>query len=86
MCGICGVIDWSDAPEAAALVRRMNPTMLHRGPDDSGTAGFGFRNADSKNSQGSLAIGMRRLSIIDIEGGHQPIFNEDGTVGVILNG
>ncbi|MGH9875257.1 MAG: asparagine synthase (glutamine-hydrolyzing) [Pyrinomonadaceae bacterium] len=53
----------------------MNPTMLHRGPDDEGYL-----------DSGPLSLGMRRLSIIDIEGGHQPIFNEDGTVGVVLNG
>lgn len=58
-----------------ALVRRMTPTMTHRGPDDEG-----YLDA------GRLALGMRRLSIIDIEGGHQPIFNGDGTVGVLLNG
>jgi asparagine synthase (glutamine-hydrolysing) len=75
MCGICGVIDFSESPDAVALVRRMNPTMVHRGPDDEGYL-----------DGPGLALGMRRLSIIDIEGGHQPIFNEDGKVGVILNG
>jgi asparagine synthase (glutamine-hydrolysing) len=53
----------------------MNPTMRHRGPDDEGY----FDRA-------GISLGMRRLSIIDIEGGHQPIFNEDGSVGVVLNG
>jgi len=89
MCGICGAIDFSETADAAALVRRMNPTMVHRGPDDEGYLGvsnLGIRNADFGNDQSSFAIGMRRLSIIDIEGGHQPIFNEDGTVGVVLNG
>ena len=75
MCGICGVVDWSESSDAAALVRRMTPTMQHRGPDDEG-----YLNSDS------IALGMRRLSIIDLEGGHQPIFNEDGSVGVVLNG
>ena len=78
MCGICGVIDWSDVPDAAALVRRMTPTMLHRGPDDEGYLESG--------GPGRLALGMRRLSIIDVEGGHQPVFNSDGTVGAVLNG
>src|SRR6266571_7851843 len=103
MCGICGVIDWSDSPDAAGLVRRMTPTMLHRGPDDEGyfemrIADCGLRNSSlgseglshfgisSSALVGSLALGMRRLSIIDLEGGHQPIFNEDGSVGAILNG
>ncbi len=75
MCGICGVVSFSRADDAAEIVRRMNPTMLHRGPDDEGYL-----------DSGPLSLGMRRLSIIDIEGGHQPIFNEDGTVGVVLNG
>ena len=75
MCGICGVIDWTESPDPAALVRRMTPTMLHRGPDDEGYL-----------SNRRLALGMRRLSIIDLAGGHQPIFNEDGTVGAVLNG
>jgi asparagine synthase (glutamine-hydrolysing) len=75
MCGICGVIDWTESPDAASVVRRMNATMLHRGPDDEGYL-----------DRGPLSLGMRRLSIIDVEGGHQPIFNEDGTIGVVLNG
>jgi len=77
MCGICGVIDWSDAPDAEALVRRMTPTMRHRGPDDEGYL---------ESTSGRLSMGMRRLSIIDVDGGHQPIFNEEGTVGAVLNG
>ncbi|MBA3355855.1 MAG: asparagine synthase (glutamine-hydrolyzing) [Pyrinomonadaceae bacterium] len=75
MCGICGVIDFSESPDAAAVVRRMTPTMLHRGPDDEGYL-----------DRGRISLGMRRLSIIDLEGGHQPIYNEDGSVGVVLNG
>ncbi len=80
MCGICGVIDWTDSGNAAAVVRRMTPAMLHRGPDDEGYLEGGGP------STGRLAIGMRRLSIIDLEGGHQPIFNADGRVGAVLNG
>ncbi len=75
MCGICGAIDFSGRNDAAELVRRMTPAMQHRGPDDEGYL-----------SSGPLALGMRRLSIIDVEGGHQPIFNEDGSIGVVLNG
>src|SRR6266403_727872 len=75
MCGICGAIDFSGTGDAAALVRRMTPTMLHRGPDDEGSL-----------VDGPMAIAMRRLSIIDLDGGHQPIFNEDGSIGVVLNG
>jgi asparagine synthase (glutamine-hydrolysing) len=100
MCGICGAVEFSGASNAAEVVRLMTPTMQHRGPDDQGIAEFGFRSADSgagqlsgadgkssvNGGQGSAALGMRRLSIIDIEGGHQPIFNDDRTVGVVLNG
>ena len=75
MCGICGAIDFSESANAAAVVRLMTPTMQHRGPDDEGYL-----------DRGALSLGMRRLSIIDVEGGHQPIFNEDGTIGVVLNG
>ena len=53
----------------------MTDTMRHRGPDDEGFL-----------IDGPLALGMRRLSIIDLEGGHQPIYNEDGSIGVVLNG
>ena len=75
MCGICGVVDFTATGDASSLVRRMTPTMFHRGPDDEGYL-----------DDGPLALGMRRLSIIDLEGGHQPIFNEDGSIGVVLNG
>jgi asparagine synthase (glutamine-hydrolysing) len=53
----------------------MGNAMIHRGPDDSGTL-----------IDGGLALGMRRLSIIDLSGGHQPIANEDGTIHVVCNG
>src|SRR6267142_4195100 len=75
MCGICGVIDFKGAVDALGIVRRMTATMTHRGPDDEGYL-----------DDGPTALGMRRLSIIDLEGGHQPIFNEDGSIGVVLNG
>ncbi len=76
MCGICGIFEyerWTDIP--AEVVHRMNQTMIHRGPDDGGVfAGPG------------IGLGHRRLSIIDLAGGHQPMSNEDGTVWVLLNG
>jgi len=97
MCGICGVIDWSGSGDAAAIVRRMTPTMKHRGPDDEGIADFEFRISGlnhrgtestkaAQRQNGSMSIGMRRLSIIDIEGGHQPMFNRDRSIGAVLNG
>src|SRR5262247_4626 len=81
MCGIAGFADSSRAPfaagrdEATKLVRRMCDVIRHRGPDDEGTfVGPG------------VALGMRRLSIIDLATGHQPIANEDRTVWVVFNG
>ena len=76
MCGIYGIISLTDGgrrpPET---LDRMGDSILHRGPDDSG------RYAD-----GELLLGMRRLSIIDVSGGHQPIASEDGQVVVVCNG
>src|ERR1039458_5437521 len=62
-------------PVIAEQVRRMTDTIVHRGPDDEGI-----------HVQGSVGLGMRRLSIIDLSGGRQPIYNEDGTVVVVFNG
>jgi asparagine synthase (glutamine-hydrolysing) len=73
VCGICGS---TSAGDGAAL-RTMNAAMVHRGPDDEGVY------VDSQNGVG---LGARRLSIIDVEGGHQPLANEDGTVWAVLNG
>ncbi len=56
--------------------------MVHRGPDDEGYLDVGI----SDFQFGALSLGMRRLSIIDLEGGHQPIFNQAGNVGAVLNG
>jgi asparagine synthase (glutamine-hydrolysing) len=74
MCGIAGIVAWRAAPDRADLVR-MCDAITYRGPDDAGYL-----------VEGPVAMGMRRLSIIDLAGGHQPIFNEDGTVAVVYNG
>src|SRR5215470_10074871 len=76
MCGITGFIDAERSKEnAEQLIDRMCQVIRHRGPDDQGVwVGDG------------VALGMRRLSIIDLAGGHQPIFNEDQSILVILNG
>src|SRR5216683_7088803 len=74
MCGICGVAG-GDPSEGRELVARMCGSMVHRGPDDEGTVQLD-----------GVTLGMRRLSIIDLEGGHQPMHNEDSTVWVIQNG
>src|SRR6202171_2741921 len=74
MCGICGVAG-GDPADGRDLVHRMCVAMLHRGPDDEGIVQLD-----------GVALGMRRLSIIDVEGGHQPMHNEDSTVWVVQNG
>jgi asparagine synthase (glutamine-hydrolysing) len=76
MCGIAGIV--YENPEARvedALVRRMCDAIRHRGPDDDGV--FADRGA---------GLGMRRLSIIDVAGGQQPIFNEDRSCVIVYNG
>jgi asparagine synthase (glutamine-hydrolysing) len=71
MCGICGTYGLNDP----ALLQRMCDVIVHRGPDDEG------QYVDEY-----VALGMRRLSIIDLAGGQQPIHNEDRTVWVVYNG
>ncbi len=75
MCGIAGIMSFDGAPVAAGDVHAMCDTMVHRGPDDAGL-----------HVGPQIALGMRRLSIIDLQGGHQPIANEDGSVIAVLNG
>ncbi len=76
MCGIYGVLALRQGyrPEQAWL-ERMGGITVHRGPDDSGS----YVN-------GEIALGMRRLSVIDVKGGHQPLSNEDGSIQVVCNG
>jgi len=76
MCGIVGLVrrDAEPAPDRE-VVRRMLDRIVHRGPDDEGI-----------QQSGPASIGMRRLSIIDLAGGHQPIANEDGTIWIVCNG
>jgi asparagine synthase (glutamine-hydrolysing) len=75
MCGICGVIGIERSESGEAITRRMMEALWHRGPDEDGLL-----------VAPSAALGMRRLSIIDLPGGHQPVFNETGTVGIVFNG
>jgi asparagine synthase (glutamine-hydrolysing) len=75
MCGIAGVINSEGGNVEAATVRRMCQSIVHRGPDDEGIF--------VKDGAG---LGVRRLSIIDVAGGHQPVFNEDNTICVVYNG
>ncbi len=78
MCGICGVIQITGEPRQVVpdhVLDRMNDAMAHRGPNDRGT-----------HVSPGASIGARRLSIIDVEGGHQPFSNEDGTIWAVQNG
>lgn len=75
MCGIVGKLNFNGHPVDEGLIRRMCATIFHRGPDDEG---FYLKNV--------VGIGMRRLSIIDLAGGHQPLSNEDGTIWIVYNG
>jgi asparagine synthase (glutamine-hydrolysing) len=76
MCGIAGYINLDPGqPASAADVEAMCQTIVHRGPNDMGL-----------HVGGPAGIGMRRLSIIDVASGHQPISNEDGTVWIVFNG
>ncbi len=71
MCGICGIVNLSDK----SLLKKMTGVLEHRGPDDQG-----FYIDDN------ISLGNRRLSIIDLAGGHQPISNEDGSIWITFNG
>ncbi len=76
MCGIAGIVYRDpERPVAESLVRRMCGAIKHRGPDDEGIY-----------VQGAAGLGMRRLSIIDLSGSRQPIFNEDGSKVIVFNG
>src|SRR5437879_10743272 len=79
VCGICGVAFASRNADAESRVRAMTAAMRHRGPDEEG-----FLTRDARAP--GLALGMRRLSIIDLAGGHQPIWNETKDVAVVFNG
>jgi asparagine synthase (glutamine-hydrolysing) len=76
MCGIAGWVGRFDGePDAAAALRAMCDAIRHRGPDD-----------DGYHLAPGVALGMRRLSIIDVAGGSQPVANEDATIHVVFNG
>jgi asparagine synthase (glutamine-hydrolysing) len=76
MCGIAGILEFSvDVQADPFVLRRMCDVMAHRGPDDQGAF-----------VQGPIGLGIRRLSIVDLTTGHQPISNEDGTIWLVFNG
>ncbi len=75
MCGICGIYQLNRAAPEPDTLAKMNAVLKHRGPDDEG---FYFGS--------QIGLGHRRLSIIDLDGGHQPLSNEDESVWVVYNG
>jgi asparagine synthase (glutamine-hydrolysing) len=76
MCGIAGIFDTREQrPIEEALLSRMNQVQFHRGPDEGGL-----------HTEPGVGLAHRRLSIIDLSNGHQPLFNEDGSVVVVYNG
>ncbi|MBX3443907.1 MAG: asparagine synthase (glutamine-hydrolyzing) [Planctomyces sp.] len=89
MCGIAGAA-WTERglPLPTDALARMTAAIAHRGPDDSGD----YWSADSRGAQDGAptrpgcALGFRRLSIIDLAAGHQPLSNEDGSVWIVFNG
>jgi asparagine synthase (glutamine-hydrolysing) len=91
MCGITGASWTSQArPLDESTLRRMTDVLSHRGPDDSGyyVAGIAQPMSETKiiGRTAGAALGFRRLSIIDVAGGHQPLSNEDQTVWIVFNG
>src|SRR5438094_4869690 len=75
MCGIAGIVSADGGGVDSAAIHRMCQTIVHRGPDDEGIL-----------VRDGAGLGMRRLSIIDLPGGHQPVFNEDRSVWIVFNG
>jgi asparagine synthase (glutamine-hydrolysing) len=77
MCGICGIYNYTEPnrPADPSLIKAMMQAMLSRGPDDEGT-----------HIQSGLGLGFRRLSIVDLSGGHQPLSDETGSLWLVLNG
>ena len=76
MCAICGIVNFDHSePVDRVTVEKMTRTLAHRGPDDEGFL-----------VEGRVGLGFRRLSIIDLSGGRQPIFNEDRSAAIVFNG
>jgi len=81
MCGIAGMILRQPVQGGAAILRSMARAIAHRGPDDEG-----FLETFTQDSARFVGLGHRRLSIIDLSTGHQPISNEDGNIHIVFNG
>ena len=81
MCGIAGFISVGKPAISSAALRAMTDVIDHRGPDDEG-----FFETRTRDNRHFIGLGHRRLSIIDLSTGHQPIGNEDGSVQIVFNG
>jgi asparagine synthase (glutamine-hydrolysing) len=76
MCGVCGQFNLrNNGGISAETLSKMTNSMVHRGPDDEGY-----------HISGAIGLGFRRLSIIDLDGGHQPMSDRSGSVWVVFNG
>ena len=75
MCGITGIVLRDGEPVTEELIRNMTDSMTHRGPDDEGI-----------HIHGNVGLGMRRLSIMDVVGGSQPLFSKEGSIAMVGNG
>ncbi len=75
MCGICGIVDSAGRAVDGATLRRLSAAIIHRGPDDEGYY-----------EQSGVGLASRRLAIIDVAGGDQPIYNEDRSLAIVYNG
>ena len=75
MCGFCGFNDKRSKKDKEKIIKSMADRIIHRGPD-----------SDGYYVDNDVALGFRRLSIIDLKGGSQPIYNEDNTIAITFNG
>jgi len=84
MCGIVGIYNFgNNRPVDKTVLKKMCDVLRHRGPDDEG---FYLSSQVHKSTSLQIGLGIRRLAVIDLETGHQPIHNEDKTIWIVLNG
>ena len=81
MCGIAGFLTSQQSVDLGSALRGMADTIAHRGPDDAG-----FFEAATQDGRFRIGLAHRRLSIIDLSTGHQPLGNEDGSIQIVFNG
>ncbi|NOT10818.1 MAG: asparagine synthase (glutamine-hydrolyzing) [Methylococcaceae bacterium] len=81
MCGIAGFVACEATQDLPVILRGMTVRIAHRGPDDEG-----FYETNTRDGRHGVGLGHRRLAIIDLNTGHQPIGNEDGSIQIVFNG